>query len=64
MNPSDFGEPSDFSSSTTMRLTYLILTITGCIAIKFSTDTKGTLRINPNDFGNPLYFPIALPAGK
>ncbi len=44
-------------------LDWNISTTFGWIALKFCTDIHGAQRINPNDFGDPLTFPLAPPAG-
>ncbi len=41
-----------------------ISTTIGWIVIKFCTDVHGSQRMNPTDFGDPLTFSLAPPAGQ
>ncbi len=58
---------SDFSSSATMKFTFVVLSemfTIGWTATKLNTDTYVFLRMNSNDFGDFLTFPPAPSSGQ
>lgn len=60
MNPNDFGS-SYFSCRATIRLKFLffILTTIGLIASTFGINLHVPVKINFNNFGDPLTFPLS-----
>lgn len=41
----------------------LLVSVSSLISVSLCTDIHGAERIKPNDFGNPLTFPLAPPCG-
>ncbi len=71
MNPTDIGDPLTLPlvppwHDMTWHFCLLVklLKSIGSIAMKFGTDIHGVQKINFTDFGDPLTFPVATPAGQ